>query len=159
MIFTFEPGRRLNEAIARTADRPDGAGFNEFLHAVADRQVSVTAIMHPRARWTPRDLRSPLPTIVLIGDDAGDSRDPAEWRCAMSAIAWAHCAIIHGTGAQATHYREAIRGAQRLGRCLFVETDSDHVPAWIAAILPRGIPTLRFIPPPGRVHPAMEAAP
>jgi hypothetical protein len=157
MIFTFAPGPHLNRAIADTAAHPNGAGFNEFLHAVADQQISVTAIMRHRAAWTPRCLRSSLPTIVLIGDDAGNSRDPAEWRCSMSVIAWARCAIVHGTGAQASHYREAIRGAQRLGRCLFIETDSAHVPGWVDTILPRGIPLLQFIPPSGRVHPAVEA--
>ena len=92
-----------------------------------------------RRNRSPHDLRTKLPTVVLIGDDHGDSRDPSAWRCSISAISWARAAIVHGTGAMAWHYAEAVRAAELTGRCLFVETDSDHVAAWLSAIAPRQI--------------------
>jgi hypothetical protein len=140
-VIDFLPGPRLEEALARTSSRQDGAG------------ISLTAVMHRREPWSPRSLKSSLPTVVIIGDDRGDSCDPDEWRCSISAIAWARAAIVHGTGAQAWHYAEAVRAAEMKGRCLFVETDSAHAPAWTAAIRPRGIPGLTFTPPNGEVHP------
>ena len=155
----FLPGPRLDQAIAWASSRPDGAGFNELLLAVDSGRIALTAVMARRVNWTPRSLKSSLPAIVLIGDDYGDSRDPSEWRCSMSAIAWARSAVIHGTGAQAWHYAEAVRAAELTGRCLFVETDSAHAPAWAAAIMPRSIPCLSIIPPNGGVHPAVAGVP
>jgi hypothetical protein len=149
----FLPGPRLDQAVARASSQPAGQGFAVMLRAAAAKRIRPTAILNRRAVWTPRALKSSLPTVVLIGDDAGDSRDPDEWRCAISAIAWAKAAIVHGTGAQTWHYAEAIRAAKLMGRCLFVETDSAHAPAWAAAIQPRGIPGLSIIPPNGGVHP------
>jgi hypothetical protein len=146
-------GPRLKSALTWASSRPDGAAFAEMLRAVDAERIGLTIIMNRRTNWTPRSLKSRLPTIVLIGDDAGDSRNPDEWRCSMSAIAWARSAIVHGTGAQAWHYAEAVRAAELTGRCLFIETDSAHAPAWAASILPRGIPGLSIIPPNGGVHP------
>jgi hypothetical protein len=146
-------GPRLTSALEWASSRPDGAAFGEMLHAVDAGRIALTVIINRRAVWTPRALKSSLPTIVLIGDDHGDSRDPDEWRCSMSVIAWSRCAIVHGTGATAAHYAEAVRAAEVTGRCLFIETDSAHASAWAAAIMPRGIPCLSIIPPGGGVHP------
>jgi hypothetical protein len=156
-IVNFTPGPTLDSAIAWTARNAAGVGFREHLCAVAAGRIALTAVMHRRVAWTPRSLKSSLPTIVLIGDDHGDSRNPDEWRCSMSAIAWARAAIVHGTGAQAWHYQEAIRGAELTGRCLFIETDSDHVASWVAALAPRQIPVLSIIPPGGATHPVEMA--
>jgi hypothetical protein len=95
-----------------------------------------------------------LATVAMIGDDADDSRDPAEWRRSLSAIAWSRAVIVHGTGAETWYYGEATRAAEVTGRCLFVETDSNHAPAWIEAAIPRQVPLLTIIRPEGRVHPA-----
>jgi hypothetical protein len=148
-IINFTPGPALDSALAWTARDPAGIGFREHLRAVAAGRIALTAVMHRRVAWMPRSLKSSLPTIVLIGDDHGDSRNPDEWRCSMSAIAWARSAIIHGTGAQAWHYAEAVRAAELTGRCLFIETDSAHVAAWLETIMPRQIPVLSIAPPPG----------
>lgn len=157
-VLNFMPGARLDQAIASTATRPDAVGFAELLLATAARRIALTAIIGRRTAWTPRALKTALPTVVTIGDDAGDSRDPDEWRCAISAIAWTRAAIVHGTGAEAWHYREAIRAAELKGRCLLIETDSAHVAAWLAALQPRQIPVLSIIPPPGTgAHPRVRA--
>lgn len=156
----FTRGPRLTQAIAWASSRPDGAGFAELLRAVDAGRIALTAILNRRANWTPRMLQSRLPTVVLVGDDHGDSRDPAEWRCSMSIIAWARACVVHGSGAEAWQYASAVVMAELTGRCLFVETDSAHAPAWAAAIKPRRIPGLAIIPPGGGVHPipAREAA-
>jgi hypothetical protein len=152
-VIDFTPCRRLDIAIARCATDPDAQGFLELLRAVRAGRISLTAILNRRAVWTPRSIKSRLPVVILISDDNGDSRDPCEWRCSISAIAWSKCALIHGTGGERWHYAEAIKAAQLTGRCLLVETDSSHVAAWSASIAPRQIPMLHIIPPAGCHHP------
>jgi hypothetical protein len=151
--FTRETDRSLDHCIRFAASRSDSCGFYELLTATKAGRIGFTAILNRRAVWTPRSLRSSLPTIVLISDDAGDSRDPDQWRCSMSVIAWARCAIIHGCGAEAWHYQAAISAAEDMSRVLFVETDSAHAAAWGAAIAPREIPVLSVLVAPGKVHP------
>jgi hypothetical protein len=152
-VATITRGPQLTSALRWSENRPGYAAFGELLLAVDAGRIALTVLMNRRVSWTPRSLKSSLPTIVLVGDDHGDSRDPDEWRCSMSVIAWARSAIVHGTGAQVWHYKEAIRAAELTGRCLFIETDSRHAPAWAAAIMPRRIPCLSVIPPAGGVHP------
>jgi hypothetical protein len=84
---------------------------------VADRRVGLTIVFDHRFAWTPRLIKSNLPRIVVLSDDLGQSRDPAEWRCAISAVAWSKTAIVHGTGAQVQHYRTALLAAELSGRC------------------------------------------
>jgi hypothetical protein len=126
---------------------------------VADRRVGLTIISDHRAVWTPRSIISNIPRIVLISDDLGESRDPAQWRCAISAIAWARIALVHGSGSEVSQYRTAVLSAEITGRCLFIETDSINAPAWAAAIQPREIPCLTIIPRNGGVHPVEAGAP
>jgi hypothetical protein len=156
-VVDFTKCPNLGDAIKWAEGRPDSAGFTELLRATAAGRIAFTAILHRKARWSPHDLKTKLPIVVLIGDDKGASRDPADWRCSMSAIAWARSAIVHGCGAEVWHYRQAIMAAEITGRALFVETDSDHVAAWVSAIAPRGIPGLSIIPRAGEKHP-IEAA-
>lgn len=152
-IVHFHETPNLSKAIAWASAQSGAEGFTELLRATAAGRIALVAVLHRKAKWSPHDLKTKLPIIVLIGDDKGNSRDPADWRCSMSAIAWARSAIVHGTGAQAWHYAEAIRAAEKTGRCLFIETDSNHVAAWAAAVAPRGIPGLSIIPPAGQRHP------
>jgi hypothetical protein len=151
--FTTTP--RLADAIRWSSSQPGGDGFTGLLKATASGRIAFNVILNRKARWSPHDLKSKRPTVVLIGDDRGASRDPGDWRCSMSAIAWARSAIVHGCGAERWHYEEAIKAAEFTGRCLFVETDSDHVAPWLAAITPRCIPGLSIIPRPGQRHPVV----
>ncbi|HVX57170.1 MAG TPA: hypothetical protein VHA37_05550 [Candidatus Saccharimonadales bacterium] len=146
------PGPSMDRAVTFTLQYPE-RGLSEILSAVVARRIGLTLVLDPRFAWSPRMIKSTLPSVVLIGDDRGNSRNPDQWRCAISAIAWARCAIVHGTGDQLFHYREAVRAALAKGRCLFIETDSDHVDAWMAAIALRAIPILTIRPPKGAVHP------
>lgn len=157
-VLDFSRNPNLSASIAWASTQPGGEGFTELLRATAAGRIALIAIMHRKAKWSPHDLKSKLPTIVLIGDDAGDSHDPDAWRCSMAAISWSRSAIVHGCGAERWHYQHAIKAAEVTGRCLFIETDSDHVAAWRAAIEPRGIPGLAVIPRPGQRHP-IESSP
>jgi hypothetical protein len=130
-------------------------GIRTLLTAVQAGRIALTIIAGHKSNWTPRSLRSPLPTIILISDDddAVKTRDPDEWRCALSAIAWARGAIVHGTAARGPEYAAAVTMAESLGRFLLIETGSRHVQAWMTAISPRRIPALALIPKNGGVHP------
>jgi hypothetical protein len=158
-VLEVTPGQRLDKALADAASRPGFEPISIFFRAVADRRIGLTIVFDHRFAWTPRSIKSKLPVIVLISDDSGDSRDPAEWRAAVSAIAWARSAIVHGTGGQVSHYKEAVLAAELSGRCLFVETNSTHAPAWAAAIQPREVPCLLIRPPNGSVHPVGASGP
>jgi hypothetical protein len=151
--ITITAADDLAALTAAASRHPCGTGAVELLRAVSEKRIALALVLNRRATWTPRLLKSSLPTVCLLGDDAGDSRNPDEWRAGISVIAWARSAIVHGTGASAETYREAIRGAEATGRCLLVETDSAHVNAWVRAIAPREIPVLICIPPKGGQHP------
>jgi hypothetical protein len=157
-FLDVRPGPSLNKTLAEMADRDGYEPVSVFFRAVADRRIGLTIVFNHRFAWSPRLIKSKLPLIVLISDDFGDSRDPSEWRCAISAIAWSRTALVHGTGAQVEHYQTALLAAELTGRCLFIETDSAHAPAWAAAIQPREIPCLLLRPPNGAVHPAQAEA-
>ena len=62
------------------------------------------------------------------------------------------------TGAEPEQYEMAVIAAEAVGRVLFVETNSKQAPAWVDAVMPRGVPTVGFIPPNGGVHPSGDAA-
>jgi hypothetical protein len=156
--LNVEPGTRLDQAIAEVYARPGFETSAVLFHAVQARRIGLTIIFARRFPWTPRMLPATGPRIVLIADDSGDSRDPDEWRCAISATAWAKSAIIHGTGAKPEHYHEAVTAAEVTKRCLLVETNSARAAAWVAAIEPREIPGLVFVPPRGGVHPVRSGA-
>ena len=151
-VVDFNPGLRLKSALRGTASRPEGKSFIEMLRAVDAGRITLTVIIYRRANRTPRSLKSRLPTIVMIGDDHGDSRNPDEWRCSMSAIPLSRFAFVHGTGARPE--RRAAQAAELIGRCLFIETNSAHAPAWAAAITPREIHCQAIIPPRGGIDPS-----
>src|ERR1700744_2540287 len=110
------PGQRLEEAIAWAADRPDHGPINVPRCAVAERRIGLTTIFDHRATWTPRAIASNIPRIVLISDDCGESRDPSEWRCAISVMAWSKTSVVHDTGAQGGNSRTALFAAEITGR-------------------------------------------
>jgi hypothetical protein len=146
----------LAQCIAAAAQAGASAvGIRTVMSAVQAGRIALTVIAGHKQNWTPRSLKSSLPTIVLISDDddAVETRNPDEWRCAISAIAWARGAIVHGTAARGPEYAAAVTLAGSLGRLLLVETGSRHVQAWMTAIAPRRIPALALIPKDGGVHP------
>lgn len=158
-VINFAPCAFLDQVIKNSAGNPDAQGFNVLLTAVQDRQIALTTIMSPKAKWSPRSIKSSLPQVLLIGDDGpGGGHNPNEWRSAISAIAWSRSVIIHGAGSEVQHYATAVAGAELCGKLLFVETDSAHVAAWVDAVLPRGVPLLTIVPPVGLPHPAAAEA-
>ena len=136
------------------------SGLHDLLQAVRAERIALTIVTGHRTVWTARSLPSKLPTIVLISDDndAVESRPPDEWRCAISAIAWARRAMIHGTAKMGAEYIDAVTFAESVGRFLLIETESRHVAAWFAAIEPRRVPTLVIMPRPPGVHPISAPA-
>jgi hypothetical protein len=152
-ILDFTTHPHLSQLIADATRHPGTEGLLTLLRATAAGRIAFVSIINRRAIWTSRDLKSSLPTVILVSDDAGDSRNPNEWRCFLSVSAWARTAVVHGTGARHWHYDAVVEAAQRAGRCLVIETDSDHAGAWAAALAPREIPTLVITPPSGGIHP------
>ena len=47
---------------------------------------------------------------------------------------WARAVIIHGAGAQLSHYELAIMKAERVHRVLFVECSKATLPDWLALV-------------------------
>jgi hypothetical protein len=129
--------------------------------AVNAQRISLIVVTGHRTVWTPRQIRSAKPAVVLLNDDnpaAGPARDPAEWRCGISVMAWARSVLVHGAAASPAEYIAAVMMAEKCGRVLIVETDSACAPVWAAAALPRGVPTLTIIPPGGGgVHPVLAS--
>ncbi len=75
-ITDFTPGPRLDDAIRRCAGHAVAAGFAELLRAAAAGRIGLTAIMDRRAIWTPRRLRSSLPTVLSIIPKPGTGPHP-----------------------------------------------------------------------------------
>jgi hypothetical protein len=110
----------------------------------------------PQKRKRPgHDTRAAL-NAAALSQYSQSGHDTSRRRCAISAIVWSRAAIVHRTGGQVSHYTEAISAAEIKGRCLFIETDSVHAPAWAVAIQSREVPYLN-LPPKGGVHPVDDA--
>ena len=94
---------------------PSSLGFFTLLRAVHAGRIALTAVTGHRTVWTPRSIKSTLPTVVLISndDDATESYDPDEFRCSMSAIAWARAGLVHAAKAEVEHYEIAGYGCAR----------------------------------------------
>jgi hypothetical protein len=157
-VFSFNQATPLLAEWITAVSQPKTSGLPFLLRAVQAGRIALTVVTGHRTVWTPRSLRSALPTVVLISDDddAVPGCDPDEWRCAMSAIAWARGALVHGAAVEARHYESAVDFAEVVGRFLLVETDSFRTAAWLQAIAPRQIPRLAVIPRPGQIHPVRE---
>ena len=95
-----------------------------------------------------------MPSIVLIGDDDGFDRGPDGWRLAARAVRWAASIVLHGAGAELSHYETAIVAAQIVGRVLLIECGSATLDAWtmLVASAPHR-PSGLVIVPSGGVHP------
>ena len=95
--------------------------------------------------------RSPLPLLAWIGDDDETPTGPDGWRPALAAIHWARNAMLHAAGGEAVHYSSAVLGTLATGRLLLVETSTNHVQGWAAAL--GQTPTLVIVPREGKPHP------
>jgi hypothetical protein len=91
-VLDVTPGPSLDNTLAKVAGRDGFEPVSIFFRAVAERRIALTIVFDHRASWTPRLIKSNLPLIVVISDGFGESRDPSEWRCAISAIAWSRTA-------------------------------------------------------------------
>jgi hypothetical protein len=98
---------------------------------------------------------SPRPQLICIGDDDATPSGPAGWPQARKLLRWARGVVLHGAGGSAEHYTAAAVMAALNRRTLLVETDSAHLPAWIAVVRARKpvLSALVIAVPPGRAHP------
>lgn len=65
----------MDRAVAFSRKNPSQP-LNTLIEAAEAGQIGLTPLLYRRFAWSPRMIRSALPTVVLIGDDRGDSRNP-----------------------------------------------------------------------------------
>jgi hypothetical protein len=94
------------------------------LQAVANRQIALVQV--ERGGHFPPFLNGTNKNILaIIGDDDGTPSGPAAFPGARRFARWARCAVLHATGADPEHYREAVRATLGTGRCLFGRNDAN----------------------------------
>jgi hypothetical protein len=125
--------------------------------AAAARRIALMTFTASSMKWPAATLAGlTRPTIILIGDDpdigAGRAAGPMGWKIAERLRRWTRGAIVHGAGGELDHYREAVRGAEQLGRFVFIETSGARAREWARFInCPR---TLLILPTDG-AHPVL----
>jgi hypothetical protein len=126
--------------------------------AAADGRINIVWIADLSRPWPGGVVkRSTRPIVACVGADmdiGGPDPRPTDWLCARRLRDWCACAIVHGSGGQPRHYREAVRAAELTGRCAVVETTSLRVREWAEYLSPRR--TLVIVPREG-VHPITTA--
>jgi hypothetical protein len=131
-----------------------GAPQLPLFRAAADLRVNIVFIVDPTSPWPGGTIKQATrPIVALVGGDqdiGGPDPAPRDWLCARRLRDWCHCAIVHGSGGEAEHYREAVRAAEFTGRCALIETTSARAPDWAEYLRPKR--TL-IITPAGGAHP------
>lgn len=96
-----------------------------------------------------------LPALILVGDDDDFPSGPGGFSTAQRLLRWAYQVVVHGAGAEVSHYEAAVLAAEITGRFLMVECSSPMIPAWEAAARKWATNAVVQIvqPPPGLVHP------
>jgi len=92
------------------------------------------------------------PTLVVVSDDDYASTGPRGWRSAAVITSWAGAALIHAAGVDRETYRAAAQAARIVGRCVLIETSSEHAEGWAELIQDK--PALVIIPRTG-AHPIL----
>jgi hypothetical protein len=138
---------RLLEAVQHAAPH-----LAPVLAAAAERLIDVVLV--ERGGHFPGVLNGTTKNVLaIIGDDDGTPSGPAGFPSAVKFCRWAKAAVLHATGAEPEHYREAVRAAVSTGRCLMVETTPAHENAWLEMLVSgRPIPVLHLRAKGGR-HP------
>ncbi len=136
-----------------------GAGFRVPLYrAAAAGIIQLCEVPHGSALVPKKVLEHHArPLVIVIGDDDLGSPGPTGWPQARRLFRWARAAVVHGAAGKPEHYAAAVVIAGLAGRVLFVETNTQHAPAWLdmarAALPPPAI--LAILTPPGAPpHPA-----
>lgn len=98
----------------------------------------VEACFLHRASKFPRQRleKARKPVVLVIGDDDHENTGPNGFPFAVAACRWADrkAIILHAAGGAPEHYAFAVEGALACGRCLLIETGTDHAEIWAAAM-------------------------
>ncbi len=99
---------------------------------------------------------TPLPILIIIGDDDGDDRGPAGWPKSGLTIGNAAAVMVNASGGEADHYRLAVERTRLSGVVVIIETSSQHLIAWRNLLLTLPVKPTMFIVPRGGVHPIRQ---
>jgi hypothetical protein len=152
MTFPYTKRENIERACAFLAasQAPQLAAFR----ASADGRVDLVWVGDRGVPWpggTVKRLKRPV--LAIVGADMDDGRDdpgPAGWLCSRRLRDWCSVVIVHGSGGEAAHYREAVRAAELTGRCALIETTSARARDWATYFQPK---RCLVILPRGGVHP------
>ncbi|MDA8250611.1 MAG: hypothetical protein M0Z28_15755 [Rhodospirillales bacterium] len=101
--------------------------------------------------------RAARPLVILVGDDGEMPAGPDGWRCTPRLRRMARSAVIHATGGEPLHYRNAVNAAVSGAAPLaLIETIPEHAEAWRAVFGQR--PQILILPPRGDHHPRVMPA-
>lgn len=151
----FDPADLTRLIQMASAAGPDAVGTLELLRTVRRGEI---ACMFASAQFSTSEFKkftrenAGVPSVVVIGDDAGDPVGPYGFRIAQRAVEWAHSALVHAAGAETKHYQFAIDRAKQCKRVLIVECTSSHLNDWLKLVKPSRKPTLIVVPRGGQ-HP------
>lgn len=135
---------KLAEAAMR-ADQAQQPGVAALMREVMRGDLALVSITDRAATIDLDEVRQKCrPTVLVVGDDDHASTGPAGWKCADAVAGWAASAVIHGAGATADTYIEAVAGARVTGACALIETDAAHATEWTRRFA--GKPTLLILP-------------
>ena len=130
-----------------------------LLQAVGVGRLAYTALTDRLACPNVHALsRSRRASLILVGDDEGQTTGPYGWAAADQLARWTRGAMVHGTGGCRASYTLAVNMAQAAGRFVLVETSSDAAEAWAEIFDRADVPTLILRPSGGGVHPVEPEA-
>lgn len=125
-----------------------------LFQAAGAGRIAMTALTDRLSRPNINALRKARrPALILVGDDEGATTGPLGWAATAQLMGWAKGAVVHGSGGDRTSYMMAVLLAEDFGRLLLIETSSDAVASWAAALVRAGVRTVCLKPTGDGVHP------
>jgi hypothetical protein len=124
----------LSELIA--AQERAGFGFrNPLYRAILAGEIGGVWDIMPRARIPREAFWQQCPSVIVLSDDAGISKGPADFPDAARPFQWAASVMLHAAGGVVAHYRAAASAARIMRRVLIIETRTAHEIHWEAMAL------------------------
>jgi hypothetical protein len=156
---SVQPISRVLTARSMAAQPPQRDFLTRLTEPAGENLIDLIFVSDPAERWQKAIERALRPTVVVVGDDPGESLDgnggPDAWRCANRLRRWTKGVIIHGAGAVPDHYEAVVQCALDVRRLTLIETTSLHACAWAERMAcPR---SLLVIPRNGLPHPLVKA--
>lgn len=149
-LNTFEQLDRVCEEVARLSPC-----HLPLFQAAASGTICLVQIENRSTKWPRTYLHryENRPTCVVISDDRGygfPSYPPEQWASAKRIKYWCAAAMVHGSGGELAHYKQAALSTLAAKRFALIETTSEHAMAWAKFLAPTR--TLVILPDSG-VHP------